>query len=117
MQKEDSNIKFEQTSIQAVQLDVSERNTPQQQAVRAGYWINFKKLISSLAPEAQRNEFAEAISKRLKYNSIGHRNLIDFIKVAVSDMNADEISELIAFESNTVDAFKKRSNRCLQNIV
>lgn len=108
LQKEDSNIKFEQASIQAVQLDVSERNTPQQQAVRAGYWINFKKLISSLAPEAQRNEFAEAISKRLKYNSIGHRNLIDFIKVAVSDKNADEISELIAFESNTVDAFKKK---------
>ena len=109
LQKEDSNISFEQTSIQAVKLDVNERNTPQQQAVQAGYWINFKKLISSLAPEKQREKFAEAIAKNLKYNSIGHRNLLDFIKVAISDKNEDEISELIAFEFNTVNAFKIKS--------
>ena len=113
LQKEDSNISFEQTSIQAVKLDVNERNTPQQQAVQAGYWINFKKLISSLAPEKQREKFAEAIAKNLKYNSIGHRNLLDFIKVAISDKNEDEISELIAFEFNTVNAFKKKIDSLL----
>lgn len=113
LQKEDSNITFEQTSIQAVKLDVNERNTPQQQAVQAGYWITFKKLISSLAPEKQREKFAEAIAKNLKYNSIGHRNLLDFIKVAISDKNEDEISELIAFEYSTVNAFKKKIDSLL----
>ena len=113
MKKEDSNISFEQASIQAVKLDVNERNTPQQQAVQAGYWITFKKLISSLAPEEQREKFAEAIAKNLKYNSIGHRNLLDFIKVAISDKKEDEISELIAFEFNTVNAFKKKIDSLL----
>lgn len=113
LQKEDSNITFEQASIQAVRLDVNERNTPQQQAVQAGYWITFKKLISSLAPEKQREKFAEAIAKNLKYNSIGHRNLLDFIKVAISDKNEDEISELIAFEFDTVKAFKKKIDSLL----
>lgn len=113
LQKEDSNITFEQASIQAVKLDVNERNTPQQQAVQAGYWITFKKLISSLAPEVQRDRFAEAIAKNLKYKSIGYRNLLDFIKVAISDKNEDEISELMALEYNTVNAFKKKIDSLL----
>lgn len=113
LQKEDSKITFEQASIQAVKLDVNERNTPQQQAVQAGYWITFKKLISSLAPEVQRERFAEAIAKNLKYKSIGYRSLLDFIKVAISDKNEEEISELMALEYNTVNAFKKKIDSLL----
>lgn len=110
---QDKTVNFTLTDSEAVRVDLEKVSAEGEYEVQrrelSSKQLNaIREQFIGMAEEGVRNNVARNIARKLKFDSIPERKVVDYIKAATAHLDREKIDDIITKEILYVDVFKKK---------
>ena len=116
---QDKSINFVWTQAQAVQFDLDEtsanHSAPIHRYLDPTNLDAFRKLIATMAPEAQRRQLAKYLAERVNSDEIASPHISKYIKDILDHYTREEITDIIAHKEQALRLIKLKIEGLLQS--
>ena len=116
---QDKSINFVWTQAQAVQFDLDEtsanHSAPIHKYLDPTNLDAFRRLISTMAPEAQKRQLAQYFAERVNSDEIASPHISKYVKEILDHYTREEISDIIAHKEQALRLIKLKIEGLLQN--
>lgn len=115
----DKSINFVWTQAQAVQFDLDEtsanHSAPVHKYLDPTNLDAFRKLIATMAPDAQKNQLSEYLAERVNSDEIASPHIRKYIKEILDHYTREEITDIIAHKEQALRLIKLKIEGLLQS--
>ena len=116
---QDKSINFVWTQAQAVQFDLDEtsanHSAPVHKYLDPTNLDAFRKLIATMAPDAQKNQLSEYLAERVNSDEIASPHIRKYIKEILDHYTREEITDIIAHKEQALRLIKLKIEGLLQS--
>lgn len=115
LSKQDHDVSFTRTDAEARLIDLDKDNefTPVAKNMNLRQLTEIRNHFLSLAPENQKNMLAGIIARNIRLDEIAEPQIVAYIKCAISNLNSEELSDLMTFEGETTKIIKNKISSLL----
>jgi type III restriction enzyme len=116
---QDKSINFVWTQAQAVQFDLDEtsanHSAPVHKYLDPTNLDAFRRLIATMAPEAQKRQLSEYLAERVNSDEIASPHIRKYIKEILDHYTREEITDIIAHKEQALRLIKLKIDGLLQS--
>lgn len=116
---QDKSINFVWTQAQAVQFDLDEtsanHSAPVHKYLDPTNLDAFRRLIATMAPDAQKNQLSEYLAERVNSDEIASPHIRKYIKEILDHYTREEITDIIAHKEQALRLIKLKIEGLLQS--
>lgn len=116
---QDKSINFVWTQAQAVQFDLDEtsanHSAPVHKYLDPTNLDAFRKLIATMAPEAQKKQLAKYLAERVNSDEIASPHINNYIKEILDHYTREEITDIIAHKEQALRLIKLKIEGLLRD--
>ena len=116
---QDKSINFVWTQAQAVQFDLDEtsanHSSPVHKYLDPTNLDAFRRLIATMAPDAQKNQLSEYLAERVNSDEIASPHIRKYIKEILDHYTREEITDIIAHKEQALRLIKLKIEGLLQS--
>lgn len=116
---QDKSINFVWTQAQAVQFDLDEtsanHSAPVHKYLDPTNLDAFRKLIATMAPDAQKNQLSEYLAERVNSDEIASPHIRKYIKEILDHYTREEITDIVAHKEQALRLIKLKIEGLLQS--
>lgn len=116
---QDKSINFVWTQAQAVQFDLDEtsanHSAPVHKYLDPTNLDAFRRLIATMAPEAQKRQLSEYLAERVNSDEIASPHIRKYIKEILDHYTREEITDIIAHKEQALRLIKLKIEGLLQS--
>lgn len=116
---QDKSINFVWTQAQAVQFDLDEtsanHSAPVHKYLDPTNLDAFRRLIATMAPEAQKRQLAKYLAERVNSDEIASPHIRKYIKEILDHYTREEITDIIAHKEQALRLIKLKIDGLLQS--
>ena len=116
---QDKSINFVWTQAQAVQFDLDEtsanHSAPVHKYLDPTNLDAFRRLIATMAPEAQKRQLSEYLAERVNSDEIASPHIRKYIKEILDHNTREEITDIIAHKEQALRLIKLKIEGLLQS--
>lgn len=115
LSRQDHNVNFTRTDAEARLIDLDKDNEyiPVAKNMNLRQLAEIRNHFLSLAPENQREMLAGIIARNIRFDEIAEPQIATYVKYAISNLNSEELSDLMTFEGETAKIVKNKINSLL----
>lgn len=110
--KQDSNVLLTDSQTGVTSIDLKDSGdgqyTPKRTTVNESVLRSLRQTFASFSPEKKREELTKIVVGKLRYNSIPHQDLTEYVSRALSDYDGSHLSDFFLASKKTADKFKKK---------
>ncbi len=112
LRKADRNIDFTRAKTEAVSIDIAEMGkndyAPEYQKLNDTKLQYIQNAFRTISTDAQRNQLAEAVAKRIRMDEIAEPVINDYVKDVVRDFDMEQVVEMFDFLELTASTVKDK---------
>lgn len=116
---QDKSINFVWTQAQAVQFDLDEtsanRSAPVHKYLDPTNLDAFRRLIATMAPEAQKRQLAKYLAERVNSDEIASPHINKYIKEILDHYTREEVTDIIAHKEQALRLIKLKIEGLLRD--
>ena len=116
---QDKSINFVWTQAQAVQFDLDEtsanHSAPVHKYLDPTNLDAFRRLIATMAPEAQKRQLAKFLADRVNSDEIAAPHISKYVKEILDHYNREEITDIIAHKEQALRLIKLKIENLLRD--
>lgn len=116
--KENSDVKLIDSGTGVTSIDLKDSGdgqyTPKRTTVSSNVLNSLRQTFAQFSPEMKREELTKAVVQKLHYDSIPHKDLMDYVKRALAGYNGEELSDFFMTAKNTATKFKEKIDDLLE---
>lgn len=117
LEKQDHNIDFTRSDIEAVRIDLEKTGNEEYEAkhflLSSAHLNLLKEYFTSLPSDAQKNQLAATIAKEIHIDEIAEPQISKYIKDTIKDFSTEQITDLYTFYPQTIKAIKLKIQELL----
>ena len=110
--EQDTKISLTDSQSGVVSIDLKDSGdgqyTPKRTTVNESVLNSLRQTFASFSPEMKRTQLTEIIVEKLHYNSIERKDLLEYVKRALSKYNGEQMSDFYLTAKKTAEVFKEK---------
>lgn len=112
LDKQDHNIDFTRSDVEAVRIDLEKVNKgeyqPKQFTLSTRQLAGIKEYFMTLPSESKIEQLAGMVAKNIRIDEIAEPHIVRYIKEAINELDSEQITDLYTYLPQTVNTIKSK---------